>query len=911
MDQCSAHVRQPTLAAAAGTPERFRSRWVDLLVSSDPGLNRLRLAAQSVLTIAVALAAEWTFVHLTGALQVSNPANASVATAAQVAAANHDLLAIALLLGAIVGLTASAGVQDHTAKGQAITLLILPLPIISALALGIGIGDHRVVALVVIALVLAAGTYLRRFGPRGFLAGQLLFIGYFVGFSLHSAVTVGDLGWLAAEVGVGFGVVAAVRFALFYPHRGRALERSRRSFDARSRHVTSLVLELFDTVPPEPRHAARLHRQLIRLNEAALMVDAQLGDPDAVPDGSSGELLHQRLFDIELALTNIARFAESMARQDLPVERRSEARLALLDLASGDNNGAKAHADALIGQLHAAGRPPAGENRTAAVVAHRFAGSVIDLCDALTEWMALGSLDAEKGTFQSSVVLLGGWLPGSAQVSSAASLEGGRRWGERAGLARYTRNAIQIGVAAGLAIALGVLISPQRFYWAVLAAFIAFMGAHNAGEQVRKALFRVGGTVIGIGVGSLLVSAIGHHTAWSIAGILLSLFLGLYLFRISYAFLAVAITITVSQLYQQLGEFTNSLLVVRLEETALGSAIAIVVVMVVLPLRTRQVLRVAVREQVEAIGRLVDHASARLAGREDGMDSTLRSDARAVDVAYQAVVATAQSLRRTVRGSTDEDTLRALRLAAAARNYSRNLVVDTERSRPFAASTLVDMEQASATLHQSVEVVARGLTGPRDGTYTRSAALFDRAERTVDARPDRSASTEFAFRDFMLLDGTLAHMAERLGLPITDYDTQMSAATLDAPKVDVAAHLVDQPAGARRRQARAIAATAHRRGAVFGQRQVGGGVDQGHVGEGLREVPEHPPRLGSYSSEKRPTSLQSAQAARTSPGPRPAGPAGRGCRPARTSSSRTRLRSRAARRRPRRLRSGNAARSRP
>jgi Fusaric acid resistance protein-like len=772
--------KRPTLTASTGTPERIRSRWVDLLVSSDPGFNRLRSAAQSVLTIAVALGAEWIFVHLTGALQIQSSATASVATASKMTAANHDLLAIAMLLGAIVGLIASAGVQDAKAKSQAITLLILPIPIISALALGIGIGGHRVAALVVIALVLALGTYLRRFGPRGFLAGQLLFIGYFVGFSLHSAVTIGDLGWLAAEIGVGLGVVVLVRFVLFYPHPGRALERTRRSFDARARHVSSLALELFDTVRLDPRRVRRMHRQLIRLNEAALMIDAQLGDPGAVPDGSSGELLHQRLFDVELALTNIARFAETLARLDLPPEQRSAVCLALLDLASGDNNGATAHAGTLIDLLQAADRPPAGEDRTAAVVVHRFAGSVIDLCAAMTEWMALGTIDVEQNTFQSSVVLLGGWLPGSANVSSIASLEGGRRWGEGAGLARYSRNAIQIGVAAGVAIVLGDLISPQRYYWAVLAAFIAFMGAHNAGEQIRKALFRVGGTVIGIGVGSLLVSAVGHHTLWSLAIVLISLFLGLYLFRITYAFFAIAITVTVSQLYQQLGEFTNSLLLVRLEETALGAAVAIVVVMLVLPLHTRQVLRVALREHVEAVGRLADHAATRLVGRADGIDSTLRSDARAVDAAYQAVVATAQPVRRTVWGSADEDTQLALRLAAASRNYSRNLVVDTERLRSPSVSTQLDIGQADATLHNSIDVVARALTGAREGTYTRSAALFDQVQRDLDTCPHRAASTEFTLRDLKLLDGTMAHLAELMGLEITDYDTNCETVRVNA-----------------------------------------------------------------------------------------------------------------------------------
>ena len=197
--------------------------------------------------------------------------------------------------------------------------------------------------------------------------------------------------------------------------------------------------------------------------------------------------------------------------------------------------------------------------------------------------------------------------------------------------------------------------------------------------------------------------------------------------------------------------------------------------MLVLPLHTRQVLRVAQREHVEAVGRLVDHASACLQGLEDGFDTTLRSDARAVDAAYQAVVATARPLRRSVWGSADKDIVRALRLTSATRNYSRNLVVDTGGSRPSGVSTHLDthldMARASATLHHSIEVVARALTGPRDGTYTRSSSLFDRAEHCQDVSPHRSASAEFALRDFKLLDSTMAHLAELLGLRITDYDT--------------------------------------------------------------------------------------------------------------------------------------------
>jgi Fusaric acid resistance protein-like len=759
------------VAGSERASAQVRTRWVDHVVSSDPGLARLRLAIQSALTIALALVAEWLFVHGTGALQIRIGAGVSAAKAAELAGANHDLLAIAMLLGAILGLISSVGVSDATSRGQLVTLLLLPVPIISSLALGIAIGGHRVIALVAIALVLAFGTYMRRFGPRGFLGGQLLFIGYFIGFSLHSAITIGDLGWLAAEVGVALVVASAVRFALFYPRPVKALQRTQRSFDAQVRHVAKLALELFDTRSISPRGVQRIHRRLLRLNEAALMIDAQLGDPDAVPDGHSGELLHQRLFDVELALTNIARFAESLASQQLPTDQRSEIRLALLDVVGGDDEGAKAHAAKLILLLRSTQRDHAVHEHTTNVVAHRFAMSVVALAEAMTEWMAVGTTENDRAAFSSSVALIGGWLPGSAQVSNAASLESGSHWGKRFAMQRHIRNAIQLGIAAGLAIALGVLISPQRFYWAVIATFIIFMGAHNAGEQIRKAFFRVGGTVIGIGVGSLLVSAVGHHTDWSITIILVTLFLGLYLVRISYTFMAIAITITVSQLYQQLGEFTNALLLVRLEETALGAAIAIVVVMVVLPLHTRQVLRVAMSAHTEAIGRLVHHAGERLLGRDDQYGTTLRSDARAVDAAYQAVVATAQPIRRTLSGGTNESIARALRLTSASRTYSRNLVVDVENSKSTDVNALLGVDQASATLDASIEVVARALTGRRDGIYARSSALFDEAEQKLECLPLHVDSTELVLRDFRLIDGTMAQLAEFMGLTITDFDT--------------------------------------------------------------------------------------------------------------------------------------------
>jgi uncharacterized membrane protein YgaE (UPF0421/DUF939 family) len=756
--------RPPPAVAAV----RVRDRWADRFAGSDPGLNRFRMALRSVLTIGVILAAERLFVDLTHALQIQPGPKLTAAQAAGVAATNHEFLVIAMLLGAIIGMLSSFGVMDPTARGQLVTMLFLPVVMVPALALGVALGSHRVLALVSLAVVLAVGTYCRRFGPRGFIAGMLLFMGDFFGFFLHGAVTIGDLGWLAAEIGVGLGVAIVIRFALFYPHQRQALDRTQRSYLARARKVAALALELFDDPGHPERDARRLRRQLVRLNEAALMIDAQLADPNAVANGSSGQLLHQRLFDAELAVTNMARFSEAMSRFDLPAGQRAEIRLALAGIVAQDARGARTHASNLIGLL-AEDAVPSGEYGSTVVVPRRFAGSVIALADAMTDWVSLGATDEGKGTFQPSVNLFGGYLPGSSQVSAMASAEPGTRRGDRIHLPPYTRTAIQMGIAVGTAIALGDLLSGQRFYWAVIAAFITFMGANNSGEQVRKALFRVAGTVAGIGIGLLLVNVIGDNTALSLTVILVALFLGFYLMRINYAFMVVGITVMVSQLYVQLGEFSDSLLLLRLEETALGSAVAIAVVVLVLPLRTRRVLRIALRDHIRAVGQIADHASSYLAG-EDG-HGTLHADARAVDASYQALVATAQPLRRNLFGTLDSETGQVMRLALASRNYGRNLVADVETTGPVDAGTRAGIKRAAATLHNSVEVVADALTGSRDVTYTRSSALFEWAEHQLDERFDVPDGGRLAIRDLKLIDGAMARMAEIMGLNIADYDT--------------------------------------------------------------------------------------------------------------------------------------------
>jgi uncharacterized membrane protein YccC len=324
-----------------------------------------------------------------------------------------------------------------------------------------------------------------------------------------------------------------------------------------------------------------------------------------------------------------------------------------------------------------------------------------------------------------------------------------------------------MAVAVAAAIFFGDLLSGPRFFWAVITVFVIFTGTNNSGEQSIKAVFRAAGTAVGFILGSLLAHVAGHdHPYWALAVILLTLFLSFYLNRINYAVSAVGITVVLALAFGQQGVYSNSLLLLRVEETAIGAAIGIVVAAVIFPLRTGLVLRVALRRYYQAVGRLVEHATALLVG-EDTNDTTLRADARALDAAYQEVLATAQPTGLNLFGGPTNKTARVLRIATAARHYSRNMVTDIEAGGPLDNETRAAIQRASATLQHSLNVVVEATSGDRNVTYIRSSALFDRLEQDIET----AGHGQLPIRDLQLIDGTMADMAELMGLQISDCDT--------------------------------------------------------------------------------------------------------------------------------------------
>ena len=389
--------------------------------------------------------------------------------------------------------------------------------------------------------------------------------------------------------------------------------------------------------------------------------------------------------------------------------------------------------------------------------------------------MAAGATSEGEGAFQLSVRLFAGQLPGSAQVSRAASLESAPWPRSRIQLPIYSRAAIQLGIAVGAAIAFGDLLSGARFYWAVIAAVVTLAGTNNTGEQVRKALFRIVGTLVGIVVGSLLVTAVGHYTDWSIVVILAALFFGLYLQRISYAFLVIGITVTVSQLYQQLGEFSNSLLLTRLAETALGAAVAIIVVNLVLPLPP---------------GGSCGSPSGTLSARPGGWPVTPATTCWAKTMTPGPRCAPTPGPSTPPTGSDGYGSAGAPQPFRRPRRRLSRALQPASAARETTAATCLPTPNGPGCRHRARVWTsnwparpsagpwtrsAGAVTGPKDGAYTRSSALFDRAERRIEECSAIVGPAQLAIRDLELIDGTFAQIAEALGLPITDYDTAPAA----------------------------------------------------------------------------------------------------------------------------------------
>jgi uncharacterized membrane protein YccC len=329
------------------------------------------------------------------------------------------------------------------------------------------------------------------------------------------------------------------------------------------------------------------------------------------------------------------------------------------------------------------------------------------------------------------------------------------------GLHPATRAAVQVAVATALATGVGELISPNRWYWAVLAAFVVFNGTTSRGQILSRAWQRVLGTLGGVVAGVLLAAVVGSNAPLQLGLVVVCVFAAFYLVRVSSALMVFFITVLLAMLYGLLGTFSVQVLELRIYETAAGAAVGIAAAFLVLPTGTRSTVDDKLRDCLDALDALVRDATA--AVRTGASEVVLVTASRDLDDTLVELDAAAEPLARGVLLQRVRTTTRLwLRVVRAVDGYARSLAraghaaADVPAPRPEVGDAL---GAAAAAVGEHVAALRVRLDGghpepvvPAERALVAVLELDGRAVHDPSARPLRSAVYALARTDRALLD---------------------------------------------------------------------------------------------------------------------------------------------------------------
>ncbi|MFE4991560.1 FUSC family protein [Streptomyces mirabilis] len=736
---------------------------VDRYLGSDPGGERVRTAANGAIAVLAAIGAS--------ALLDANFHMFEVAASVPGAGViNHLAPLLVLILGASVALTASFVVGERTVRARAVTSLIACLGMWAGLSLAIVVHPHRFVGLVLLVVVPAVGAWFRRYGARAFATGFPIHVGYLIGFLAGGQISRDQLGRPGAIIGVAGAATFIVGLALL-PGYAHATARMQRSYHARARRVLTVTGALMDApvhTPADHRLARRLRRLVVRLNETALVLDTQLVTAPADDKDTAAKDRRRSLFEHERAVVTLARLAQRHAHRQLSHEARADARAVVTAARELDLAALEMVEYRFQRYLSADSVPLSGSREDGGIGAVSAAGGAGEIAERYHEAAralvsAIGNTHADPHVQQEprpAVHLIGGWLPGSGIVNAMASSKQGAARMDRISLTVSTRVSLQLAIALSLAIFFGDLLSPSHLLWAVVSVYVTFLGSASDREQLRKSVFRVLGTLVGVVAGDGLARLTGTQPVASIAVVILAAFLMSYFGRVNYALVVGAATLGVAQFYSQAGELTSSLLATRVEETALGAACAIVVGLAVLPLRTTHAAQVGLAGYLRALAQVLDGL---LAPDSPTAGHSARTDTRALDASFHAATATIRPLVRTLLGTANRRCLETLRLVDLSHELGRTIVQDSS----VLAHRGNDLTELAGITHRAASA-ARAVADDLDGQEV-SPAAPTAAAALEPARPERQTPVTGSLRSELEdIEGVLTELALMRGPAIRD-----------------------------------------------------------------------------------------------------------------------------------------------
>ncbi|MEW2259527.1 FUSC family protein [Streptomyces sp. NPDC047869] len=729
----------------------------DRLAASDPGLLRLTAGLRTVTAIALTLA-------VLAVLRVPVPQ---------------------LVAGAISAMVATFAIREKQRAQQAVTLA-LGLPVaLASVSLGALLSQRVVVGDLFFVVLIFCAVYGRRFGDRGTALGLVGFQVYFM--SLFVGATPATLPALYVVITVAFGCAALARFALLPQTPAGTLDRLRRAFRARLGQLFATQIELLDAGPDDvDKVLQELRTRTARLHETALMIQGRLAD--GTGDEATARLLQRRIADAEIAAERLGLLlltARSAERTDtltlhlpgaplpsggeLPVRdgataqlRRDLAALRLLVLRpAGEASGtALAHLrNRLLGYREEENLPKAAPavqdvfrgigEAGRAVLGLRIAldGPQDESDDSPATARSREELDAED-----------------AAIEGSEEDEAGKP--EPVGLGRpTTRAAVQVAVGSALAIAGGELLSGQRWYWAVLTCWIVFINTSSTGEILVKGYRRVLGTVLGVVAGIGLAGLVGNHTWTAFALVLLFVFTMFYTAPLSYTLMSFFVTAMLGLLYTLLNSYSLSVLVLRVEETALGAACGVIAAAVVLPIHTDRRTNDLLVDVLEKLAEVTRAAADQLSG---GLPVDLVDKARELDQALADLRAATQPLTHPVTPlRSRRDTARYVMALLETCAYHARSLAATAELLPTHASIAADprLRTVGRRIVQNIEAIAAHVADRRSAAKIETGpSIASLLEPGTLRSPRYGRVTDRVLRHLQRLDEAVSGLGRPLGV---------------------------------------------------------------------------------------------------------------------------------------------------
>ena len=518
---------------------------VDRLLAHDPALSRVKMGARVTLTILASILS-LIVVHLTVT----------------------PLPAISYALAIVLSIEGGVAVKDKTPGDQLTTRLMGCAASLFCITLAAALEPYRLLADLTFLCVIFAASLARVFGPRGFAVGMFAFISYFIGAYLRPTFTELPLAALGPLFAVAYGHL--IRKYLLVDDWRRDLSKTLRAVEHRVSEMLLRLAQLSRAGTLTEKDRLELRQMEEQLKDVVLMAEGLLPhNPDgSMPSGDSPvTAVSMAIFDLHLA-------AESVIVQSLVA-------MAPASLFDAVLNGEAVAAKQIAEDFDVTGGDARAKQSIHALLWLQRASSA--LADA-----------ANDRAFQQMMAF--GEVPQAATLATPDF-----SWKNP-----LVRAAVQITIASGIAMVFGLLLSRDRWFWAVLTAFLVFNNTRSRGDAALRAIQRSVGTLAGVAIGLAVATLLSGHMAATVALAAVCVFLAFYFLQVSYALLSFFVTLVLCLVYGLIGQLTFEVLLLRLEETVIGSIAGMFVAFVIFPSSTRSTVELALARWYDALGQLLD-----------------------------------------------------------------------------------------------------------------------------------------------------------------------------------------------------------------------------------------------------------------------------------------------------------------